>query len=154
MLDVRCSTFKLFTASAGWIFAQDMGYNVRLLAAQKAQAASCTFTQGSLLFRILPGICLHWQTVWSIIHKIRFISIRKMKSLRGKPRSIMFLGFNSLLSQQAAGNLTQERLTIEWQQKLVYREWNIQQRGDAIPYSGFNSQCCLRPRKVNRRSLT
>ncbi len=33
-----------------------------------------------------------------------------MKSLRGKPRSIMFLGFNSLLSQQAAGNLTQERL--------------------------------------------
>jgi hypothetical protein len=28
----------------------------------------------------------------------------KMKSLRGKPRSIMFLGFNSLLSQQAAGN--------------------------------------------------
>jgi len=27
-----------------------------------------------------------------------------MKSLRGKPRSIMFLGFNSLLSQQAAGN--------------------------------------------------
>ncbi len=35
-----------------------------------------------------------------------------MKSLRGKPRSIMFLGFNSLLSQQAAGNLTQERLTL------------------------------------------
>ena len=35
-----------------------------------------------------------------------------MKSLRGKPRSIMFLGFNSLLSQQAAGNLTQERLKI------------------------------------------
>ena len=34
----------------------------------------------------------------------------EMKSLRGKPRSIMFLGFNSLLSQQAAGNLTQERL--------------------------------------------
>ena len=33
-----------------------------------------------------------------------------MKSLRGKPRSIMFLGFNSLLSQQAAGNLNQERL--------------------------------------------
>jgi len=33
-----------------------------------------------------------------------------MKSLRGKPRSIIFLGFNSLLSQQAAGNLTQERL--------------------------------------------
>ena len=28
----------------------------------------------------------------------------KMKSLRGKPRSIMFLGLNSLLSQQAAGN--------------------------------------------------
>jgi hypothetical protein len=26
-----------------------------------------------------------------------------MKSLRGKPRSIMFLEFNSLLSQQAAG---------------------------------------------------
>jgi hypothetical protein len=35
-----------------------------------------------------------------------------MKSLRGKPRRIMFLGFNSLLSQQAAGNLTQERLTL------------------------------------------
>jgi hypothetical protein len=35
-----------------------------------------------------------------------------MKSLRGKPRSIMFLGFKSLLSQQAAGNLTQERLNI------------------------------------------
>jgi hypothetical protein len=35
-----------------------------------------------------------------------------MKSLRGKPRGIMFLGFNSLLSQQAAGNLTQERLNI------------------------------------------
>ncbi|MEE4607119.1 MAG: hypothetical protein V2J65_37995, partial [Desulfobacteraceae bacterium] len=32
-----------------------------------------------------------------------------MKSLRGKPRSILFLGFNSLLSQQAAGNLTRER---------------------------------------------
>jgi hypothetical protein len=39
--------------------------------------------------------------------------IREMKSLRGKPRSIMFLGFNSLLSQQAAGNLTQERLKYE-----------------------------------------
>jgi len=36
--------------------------------------------------------------------------IVEKKSLRGKPRSIMFLGFNSLLSQQAAGNLTQERL--------------------------------------------
>jgi hypothetical protein len=35
-----------------------------------------------------------------------------MKSLRGKPQSIMFLGFNSLLSQQAAGNLTQERLKL------------------------------------------
>jgi hypothetical protein len=35
-----------------------------------------------------------------------------MKSLRGKPRSILFLGFNSLLSQQAAGNLTQGRLSI------------------------------------------
>ena len=33
-----------------------------------------------------------------------------MKSLRGKPLSIIFLGFNSLSSQQAAGNLTQERL--------------------------------------------
>jgi len=39
--------------------------------------------------------------------------IREMKSLRGKPRSIIFLGFNSLLSQQAAGNLTQERLKYE-----------------------------------------
>ena len=39
--------------------------------------------------------------------------IREMKSLRGKPRSIMFLGFNSLFSQQAAGNLTQERLKYE-----------------------------------------
>jgi pimeloyl-ACP methyl ester carboxylesterase len=28
----------------------------------------------------------------------------RMKSLRGKPRSIMFLGFTSLLSQQAVGN--------------------------------------------------
>ena len=36
-----------------------------------------------------------------------------MKSLRGKLRSIMFLGFNSFLSQQAAGNLTQERLKYE-----------------------------------------
>jgi len=36
----------------------------------------------------------------------------QMKALRGKPRSIMLLGFNSLLSQQAAGNLTQERLNI------------------------------------------
>ena len=33
-----------------------------------------------------------------------------MKSLRGKPRIIMLLGFNSFLSQQAAGNYTQERL--------------------------------------------
>jgi hypothetical protein len=33
-----------------------------------------------------------------------------MKSHRGKPRSIMFLGFNSFLSQQAAGKQTQERL--------------------------------------------
>ena len=33
-----------------------------------------------------------------------------MKSLRGKPRSILFLG---LLSQQAAGNLSQERLKYE-----------------------------------------
>jgi len=38
------------------------------------------------------------------------MAIALMKSLRRKPRSIMFLGFNSLLSQQAAGNLTQERL--------------------------------------------
>jgi len=38
------------------------------------------------------------------------INKEAMKSLRGKPPSIMFLGFNSLLSQQAAGNLTQERL--------------------------------------------
>jgi hypothetical protein len=35
----------------------------------------------------------------------------EMKSLRGKLRSIMFLGFSSLLPQQAAGYLTQERLT-------------------------------------------
>ena len=34
----------------------------------------------------------------------------RMKSLRGKPLSIIILGFNSLLSWQAAGNLTQERL--------------------------------------------
>ena len=33
-----------------------------------------------------------------------------MKSLRGKPQCIMFLGLYSLLSQQAMGNLTQERL--------------------------------------------
>ena len=33
-----------------------------------------------------------------------------MKSLRGKPRGIMFLGFNLLLSQHAAGNETQKRL--------------------------------------------
>jgi hypothetical protein len=33
-----------------------------------------------------------------------------MKSLRGKPRIIMFLGLNLLLSQQAAENLTWERL--------------------------------------------
>jgi hypothetical protein len=31
-------------------------------------------------------------------------TFNRMKSLRGKPQSIMFLGFNSLLSQQAAGN--------------------------------------------------
>jgi hypothetical protein len=30
--------------------------------------------------------------------------LRIMKSLRGKPFSIMFLGFNSLLLQQAEGN--------------------------------------------------
>jgi hypothetical protein len=42
-----------------------------------------------------------------IASKNKFV---EMKSLRGKPRSIMFLGFNSLISQQAAGNLTQERL--------------------------------------------
>ena len=35
-----------------------------------------------------------------------------MKSLRGKTRRIMFLEFNPLLSQQAAGNLTQERLKL------------------------------------------
>jgi len=40
------------------------------------------------------------------------VSFSGMKSLRGKPRSVMFLGFNSLLSQQAAGNLTRERLKI------------------------------------------
>jgi hypothetical protein len=39
--------------------------------------------------------------------------IREMKSLHGKLRIIMFLGFNSLLSQQTAGNLTQERLKCE-----------------------------------------
>jgi hypothetical protein len=37
---------------------------------------------------------------------------QQMKSLRGKPRSIMFLGFKSLLSQQAAGNSTRERLKM------------------------------------------
>jgi hypothetical protein len=42
----------------------------------------------------------------------------EMKSLRGKPRSIMFLGFNTLLSQQAAGNLTQERLKDELDKRL------------------------------------
>jgi hypothetical protein len=31
-----------------------------------------------------------------------FLSL--MQSLRGKPQSIMFLGFKSFLSQQAAGN--------------------------------------------------
>jgi NAD-dependent SIR2 family protein deacetylase len=38
MLDVRCSTFKLCTASARWIFTQDMGYKIKPLAAE-AQAA-------------------------------------------------------------------------------------------------------------------
>ena len=39
MLDVRCSTFKLLTASAGRILEQDMGYKIKPLAAQQAQAA-------------------------------------------------------------------------------------------------------------------
>jgi len=39
MLDVRCSTFKLCTASARRIFTHDMGYKVKPLAAAQAKAA-------------------------------------------------------------------------------------------------------------------
>jgi hypothetical protein len=39
MLDVRCSTFKLLTAPAGRILEQDMGYKIKPLAAEEAQAA-------------------------------------------------------------------------------------------------------------------
>jgi hypothetical protein len=40
----------------------------------------------------------------SLIKPSQKDELRIMKSLRGEPRSIMFLGFNSLLLQQAAGN--------------------------------------------------
>jgi hypothetical protein len=53
-----------------------------------------------LLTRQISGLCL--------ICGMKEIPA-KMKSLRGNPRSIMFLGFKSHLSQQAAANLTQER---------------------------------------------
>jgi hypothetical protein len=36
--DVGCSTFKLFTALALRIFKQDMGYKIKPLVAEKAQA--------------------------------------------------------------------------------------------------------------------
>jgi hypothetical protein len=39
MLDVRCSTFKLLTASARRILEQDMDYKIKPLAAEQAQAA-------------------------------------------------------------------------------------------------------------------
>ena len=39
MLDVRCSTFKLLTASARRILEQDMAYKIKPLAAEEAQAA-------------------------------------------------------------------------------------------------------------------
>ena len=54
-----------------------------------------------LLTRQISGLCL--------ICGMREMPAKK-KSLRGKPRSIVFFGFKSLLSQQAAGNLTQEKL--------------------------------------------
>jgi hypothetical protein len=39
MLDVRCSTFKLLIASAGRILEQDIGYKIKPLTAEEAQAA-------------------------------------------------------------------------------------------------------------------
>jgi hypothetical protein len=39
MLGVRCSTFKLLTASVGRIFPQNMGYKIKPLAAEEAKAA-------------------------------------------------------------------------------------------------------------------
>jgi hypothetical protein len=56
----------------------------------------------------------------------------EMKSLRGKPQSIMFLGFNSLVSQQAAGNLTQERLKDELDKSVrpkYQRIWEAANKG-------------------------
>ena len=43
MLDVRCSTFKLLTASAWRILEQDMGYKIKPLASEEAQAAYRSF---------------------------------------------------------------------------------------------------------------
>ena len=53
---------------------------------------------------------IRFLTIISLDIFLPAINKEVMKSLRGKPPSIMFLSFNSLLSQQAAGNLTQERL--------------------------------------------
>ena len=47
-----------------------------------------------------------------------------MKFFRGKPRCIMFLGLNSLLSQQATGNLTQERLKRQPEFEKVQPQWH------------------------------
>jgi hypothetical protein len=46
---------------------------------------------------------------------------KKLKSFRGKPRSILFLGFNSLVSWQAAGNYIQERLILTTKPALIIR---------------------------------
>ena len=59
----------------------------------------------------------------------------EMKSLRGKPRSIMVLGFNLPVSRQAAGNLTQERLKDELDKSVrpeYQRIWEAANKGTKL----------------------